>query len=94
MTALMGEAFGPDTRTRGRDATKQDAPPAAFGAGRPTKVDISLGALDTGRPEECDSWRHATKEELIAASPTTLKVVAILKAMDDCVAISADVLQA
>ena len=47
------------------------------------KVKVTLRPLDTGRPEEYDSWRYAAKAALVGAGSPPARVMGYLAAVED-----------
>ena len=74
-------------RVRGSGAAKQEenqptpVPGSLDSAGAAHKVKVTLRALDTGRPEEYDSWRCAAKASLVGAGPPPARVMGYLAAV-------------
>ena len=50
-------------------------------AGDVAKQRITLRALDTGRAEDYDSWRHALRAEVVASAPDTGRAMGYIAAI-------------
>ena len=58
------------------------------------KIRMTLRPLDTGKPEEYESWRFALKAEMVGAGPPAAKMVKFMSVIDDPARYPADRLQA
>ena len=76
-------------RARGGEVTKPEekepapAPGCLDSATAAHKVKVVLRPIDTGRPEEYDSWRCAAKASLVGAGPQPARVMGYLAAVED-----------
>ena len=58
------------------------------------KVKMALRQLDTGKPEEYESWRYVLKAELVGAGPPAAKMIKFMRVVDDAARYPAERLQA
>ena len=70
------------------------AQPAEAAAPGRIRVKLALRKLDTGKPEEYDSWRYALRAGVVRAGPPTAKMIQFLDAVDNPTGYPAGALQA